>query len=127
MMKYLLVIMLFIVSCAQFENIRKASVQKKETVAPVSTAPLSERGWHDRDVRKTYIDNLGKGFYTDDITVAFIEGRVTYDMLRKMVTLIHGKPNVNKGDTWIYLDKNGNPLLTLKFDKTKVIDITYSY
>jgi len=131
-MRYL-IFLVIIVSCAietkKTNSQNEGVVEKREQVKKeiVSTGPLSERGW-DEDVRKGYIENLGKGFYPIEMERAFIDGRIFYDMTEDMVILIHGNPNRRVRESkWTYYDVSKNTLLRIEFKENKVFEFEYPY
>jgi len=74
------------------------------------------------------MDELGKDFYSHEITRAFIDGRIFYDMKEDMVILVHGKPNRKSSENvWDYYDVSKNTLLRVKFKNNIVFEFEYMY
>ena len=109
------------------ENKPRKSKAKVEAITSSSVLPLEKRGWH-KAVRKNYIHNLGKDFYSKDITEAFVAGRVYYGMDKNMVKMVVDLPNRVKGDSvWIYFDSDKVKLLEMIFKDGVIDDFGYIY
>jgi len=95
-----------------------------ESNSNVTTSPLNKRGY-DKEIRKGYLNDLADDFYPYNIYINFIRGKVVLDMSRSMVEMLHGEPNIDLDNVWIYHGTYKSKLLRVKFIKDKVSFFKY--